>query len=174
MSFNSSLVTVFTAFLVVGCAATYTENRSDDEGVQLMVTKGVYIIMPADGRYGEKAYENSGQMTAAVVDVEFSKFTSEVKVSDACDLDDCLSTLNESEYGYLVDTEILNWEDRATEWSGKPDRISVKMSVYDLSTGDRLSHVILEGKSKWATMGGDHPQDLLPEPVGQYVASLYD
>ncbi|WP_254924651.1 DUF4823 domain-containing protein [Aeromonas sp. A35_P] len=30
-----------------------------------------------------------------------------------------------------------------------------------------------EGKSKWATFGGDHPQDLLPEPTEKYVNSLY-
>jgi len=161
-------------FLLSGCAATYTVNRGNDEGVQLAATKGVYIIRPEDGHYEGEPYEKSGQMTALATEVEFSKYATRVEISDRCVLDACLATLKNSEFGYLVEPRILHWEDRATEWSGKPDKISVKISVYDLSSGDRISQVILDGKSKWATMGGDHPQDLLSEPIGNYVASLYD
>ncbi|WP_428785404.1 DUF4823 domain-containing protein [Vibrio splendidus] len=31
---------------------------------------------------------------------------------------------------------------------------------------------IIEGKSGLATFGGDHPQDLLSEPVSEFMASL--
>jgi hypothetical protein len=44
--------------------------------------------------------------------------------------------------------------------------------VHDAS-GKEIASVVLSGKSRWATFGGDHPEDLLPEPVGQYVATLY-
>lgn len=162
------------AILLSGCTATYNINRGNDEGVQLNTTKGVYIIVPKDGRYGDILYSNSGQMTASVIETEFSKYATHVNISRKCTLDSCLMTLKDSDYGYLVEPIILHWEDRATEWSGKPDIISVKISVYELSSGDRLSQVILEGKSKWATFGGDHPQDLLSEPVSNYIKSLYD
>jgi len=160
--------------LLAGCTSTYTENRGEDFGVQLDVARGVYIITPADGSYGDIDYTGSGEMAAASVEIEFSKFASRVSLSDACELEACLEALKGSDYGYLVEPKILHWEDRSTEWSGKPDRISIKLSIYDISSDERLSQVILEGKSKWATLGGDHPQDLLPEPIGKYVASLYD
>jgi hypothetical protein len=173
--FNKDLLgTLIVVILLSGCTATYNVNRGNDEGVQLAATKGVYIIIPDDGSYGDKQYANSGQMTASAVEVEFSKYAAHVIISDKCALDACLETLRDSKYGYLVEPNIIHWEDRATEWSGKPDKISVKISVYDLSSGDRLSQVILDGKSKWATFGGDHPQDLLSEPVSNYVTSLYD
>ena len=159
--------------LLAGCTATYNVNRGNDEGVQLAATKGVYIIIPDDGRYDGKPYANSGQMTASALEVEFSKYAAHVVMSDKCALEACLVTLKDSKYGYLVEPNILHWEDRATEWSGKPDKISVKISVYELSSGDRLSQVIVDGKSKWATFGGDHPQDLLREPISNYVTSLY-
>jgi len=76
-------------------------------------------------------------------------------------------------YEYYIQSEILHWEDRATEWSGLPDRIEIKISVYDTHSGAELASSILSARSKWATFGGDHPQDLLPEPVKQYVESLY-
>jgi hypothetical protein len=127
---------------------TYNVNRGNDEGVQLAATKGVYIIIPDDGSFNGKQYVNSGQMTASAVEVEFSKYAAHVIISNKCALDACIATLKGSKYGYLIEPNILHWEDRATEWSGKPDKISVKILVYDLSSGDRLSQVILDGKSK--------------------------
>ena len=69
--------------------------------------------------------------------------------------------------------EILHWEDRNTEWSGIKDKIEIKLVVYDAATGNELASTIIAGKIKWATFGGDHPQDLLPEPLKRYVESLY-
>jgi hypothetical protein len=69
--------------------------------------------------------------------------------------------------------EILSWEDRATEWSGIPDSIEIKLSLYDGASGQELSSVVITGKSKWATLGGDHPQDLLAAPFRKFVESLY-
>ena len=69
--------------------------------------------------------------------------------------------------------EILHWKDRATEWSGIPDKIEVKLSVYESNSEKELASTVLSGKSKWATFGGDHPQDLLAEPLNKYIGTLY-
>ena len=45
--------------------------------------------------------------------------------------------------------------------------------VVDVRTDKTLSTVIIDGSSGLATFGGDHPQDLLPEPVGEYVDTLF-
>ena len=74
---------------------------------------------------------------------------------------------------YLVAPEILHWEDRATEWSGKPDRVDVDIRVIAPTSGAVIASSVISGKSKWATFGGDHPQDLLPEPVDEYVGTLF-
>ena len=67
---------------------------------------------------------------------------------------------------------IVLWEDRATEWSGKRDRIIVKITVLDVSSGKLVDATTIQGTSKWATFGGDYPQDLLPVPMRDYVARL--
>ena len=69
--------------------------------------------------------------------------------------------------------EILQWEKRATEWSGRPDQIEIQLVIFDAVTKEVLANSSYSGKSKWLTFGGDHPQDLLPEPTSQYVTSLY-
>jgi hypothetical protein len=85
---------------------------------------------------------------------------------------ECLKNQSTS-VDYFVVPEILHWEDRNTEWSGKKDTLEIKLSVFDAADGTTLATTIISGKSKWATFGGDHPQDLLPEPVNRYVETLY-
>jgi len=64
---------------------------------------------------------------------------------------------------------ILHWEERAT----KSDRVEVKIVVMAVESGTIIDSVVIKGKSKGFTFGGDHPQDLLPEPIDMYVASLF-
>jgi hypothetical protein len=40
-----------------------------------------------------------------------------------------LTHAKENNYGYLVFPTILEWEDRATEWSGIPDKASIKIAM---------------------------------------------
>ena len=83
--------------------------------------------------------------------------------------------IDTEKYGYFVKPVILSWEweDRATEWSGKADRIEIQLIIYDVVTKKERANSSYTGKSKWATFGGDHRQDLLPEPTNSCVNSLY-
>jgi hypothetical protein len=74
---------------------------------------------------------------------------------------------------YLIDPSIAHWEDRATEWSGISDKVELQISIYDTATGRLIERGTVSGRSGLATLGGDHPQDLLPPPVNQYVDSLF-
>ncbi|WP_333692374.1 DUF4823 domain-containing protein [Pseudomonas syringae] len=65
------------------------------------------------------------------------------------------------------------YQDRATEWSMIPDKVEIKVDVVQVSSGDVISSGIIKGKSGLSTLGGDHPQDLLPEPVAEFVDSLF-
>jgi Domain of unknown function (DUF4823) len=67
----------------------------------------------------------------------------------------------------------LQWEDRATEWSAKPDVASVKISIVAAKSGQLIDSAVINGKSGLATFGGDHPQDLLPKPMADYASSMF-
>jgi hypothetical protein len=45
--------------------------------------------------------------------------------------------------------------------------------VIDLASGQPVSSATIDGTSGLATFGGDHPQDLLPEPIKKYVDQLF-
>ena len=159
--------------LIAGCTATYHQQTLSNDARKLDKGKGVFISVPEDGRYGQHEYFNSGQMTANAVKAAFLKYTKTLKVSNECHGDNCFSVIPIETYSYYVKPEILHWEDRATAWSGRPDKVEVMLIVFDTATGVEISTVSLTGKSKIMTFGGDHPQDLLAEPINKYIESLY-
>ena len=63
--------------------------------------------------------------------------------------------------------------DRATEWSARADKVEVQFEAVDVSSGRRIAKTIIKGRSGLATFGGDHPQDLLPEPIDEFVDQLF-
>ncbi len=161
------------AAMISGCAATYTQSTLTEPSAKLIKGKPVLIATPADGFYGSIEYPASGRMTALAVRAAFARYTDTITVSPDCKDLGCLQSSKAINFEYYVIPEILHWEDRATEWSGIPDKIEVKTSIYEGQTWKVVASTIISGKSKWATFGGDHPQDLLPEPLNKFVESLY-
>lgn len=164
---------ILLALLFTGCASKYEQKEVKSLHSKLDTNKKVVISTPKNGMYGNIIYPNSGKMTANIVKAAFARNVSDVKVVNGCSNLSCLSSSDKKNYDYYVKPTILQWEDRATEWSGKSDIVEIKLEVYDLKTLKRLSAISYSGKSKWATLGGDHPQDLLNEPTSKYVNGLY-
>lgn len=161
------------ALLLSGCASTYKQEVVTQPSAKLVRSSSVLIATPKDGAYERKAYQGSGQQTASAVRSAFARFSDKVVISSRCADAPCLRTESKGSFTYFVVPEILHWEDRNTEWSGIPDRVEVKLVVLDGQTNGELASTVISGKSKWATFGGDHPQDLLPEPIKRYVEGLY-
>ena len=164
---------IFLAALLSGCSATYKQNVLQEPSTKLVKGRPIIIATPADGWYGKIQYSGSGRMTAATTRAAFARFSNRILVSAECKDLGCLKNNASGPFDYYVIPEILHWEDRATEWSGLPDKIEVKILVYEGESWKELASTIISGQSKWATFGGDHPQDLLPEPLNSYVESLY-
>ncbi|MFN2048460.1 DUF4823 domain-containing protein [Pantoea agglomerans] len=160
------------AIMLAGCSAKY--NQIDvKQTTELLDRKGsVLIAMPKDGFYDTTVYRSSGQETASAIQAAFTRHSDNVSISQQCSDIQCLKN-NSNDYTYLVVPQILHWEDRATEWSMKPDKIEIKLAIYKSSDLSLLSSSVINGSSKIATWGGDHPQDLLSVPINSYISSLY-
>lgn len=165
------LSAILVSILATGCTAKYAQQDVSTNLTKLDRQMPVTIATPLDGRYETTSYPASGDMTAAAVKTAFSHYANQVTVVNSCRELVCLRQQTPS--GYYVVPEILHWEERATEWSGIPDKIEVKLAIYGPTGAQPLGSTILSGKSKWATFGGDHPQDLLHEPIAEYVKAQY-
>lgn len=162
---------VVMSLVLAACTSTYTQQTVTAAKSQLATTGSVLVATPHDGAYGNINYSGSGSATANAVRAAFSRFSNNVQLVDDCHDISCLRS-NPNNFDYYVVPKILHWEDRATEWSLRKDKIEVKISVYGREDTPIASQ-ILNGESKLFTFGGDHPQDLLAEPISVYVTSLY-
>jgi len=160
------------ALSLAGCVDTYARKTLERSDVKLPRSSAVVIAVPAAGSFADKTYKTSGAQTAAAIHAAFSRETRAVSIAKECTDLPCLIT-NAGNANYYVVPEILRWEDRATEWSGKPDKIEIRIAVIDAATMKEVAITIISGKSKWLTMGGDHPQDLLQAPVDAWVHTLF-
>ncbi len=131
----------------------------------------VAISTPADGVCETKMNAESGKATSAAVRAAFLRYSDNVTIYPDCSNISCLKSKHSMTQGYYVVPVILHWEDRATKWSGIPDKIEIQITIYDATTNNRLASTIISGKSKWASFGGDHPQDLLAAPVNSYISA---
>lgn len=164
------------ALTLLGCQHTYQEINV--AGVpprpKLRTDSTVYVALPPDARHKKEFIFNTGQITAVAVRDAFAKYVKRAYVGRrAQSFAEGLETARATQCAYFIYPSILVWENHATEFSGRRDRIEIKLEVADAATGEILHATILRGLSRWFTDGGDTPQDLLPEPIRNYVASLF-
>jgi hypothetical protein len=168
------ILTIFIAIFLSGCMSDSKQFISTNNNNNIDRVERVYVSVPRDGVYGNINYGGSGKNVSRIITMAFSKYNGIVEsASRYQSFKEAILYAKNNKYNYLVFPTILEWEDRATEWSGISDRVSIKIAVFNVKTEKRLSSAIVKGKSGWATFGGDHPQDLLPEPVEQYTDSLF-
>jgi len=164
-------------FLVtfVSCARHDIKPQSSQAPVQLTRAAKIYVSIPKDGKYYEnKPYVGSGKMVAAALVSELGKYADKVFMGvQAENMSQAILTAQKLSTRYLFFTKILHWEDRATEWSGKPDRLEIQVKIVEVSNKHLLDQTILTGNSSFFTLGGDHPQDMLPKIINDYTVLLF-
>ena len=168
-------IAILTTFLIASCADTHKVIRTGaSPDHRLNATSTIYIAVPPDGVYGANTYHGSGQNTAQIIHSAFAKRSRSTKVARIPQsYEEARDAALSENWEYFVYPAILHWEDRATEWSAIPDKVEVKIEVVETRTDRSVASAVINGSSGLATFGGDHPQDLLPEPIEEFVSSLY-
>jgi hypothetical protein len=176
---NRPIVGGLIAFVLLmqGCSNTYklealplktAPGMTGSSDPMMSVGDQVAIALPKDGQYGETVYAGSGNMVQlAVINCLNSKGLMAVTTEDA----GVAVRQRAKVHQWQVKPIILEWEDRATEWSGKPDRIRIELQTTD-SDGRICDRTVVSGVSKWATFGGDNPQDMLTPALSPWTARL--
>lgn len=167
-------VTAIIVFLISGCANKYKTDAFDPPAQPLSSSASAYVMLAADGAFGSSLYSGSGRSTSQATVAAVSAHLNRVDMaSNKESRDEALRSAKAKGINYVFEPTILHWEDRATEWSGRPDRITIKVVVWDVETGMVLASTVARASSKWGTFGGDHPQDLLPHTMTTFVNGLF-
>lgn len=168
------LLVVVAGFLLAGCSSKYRVDALNAPSARLAPQSSFYVALPKDGAYGNELYPGSGAMAANASVAALSQRANKIEQARTVeDTPQALEAAKQRGLTYVFEPMILHWEDRATEWSGKPDRITLKFTVYDVQSGQAVASTVSRASSKWGTFGGDHPQDLLPVPTQQFVDTLF-
>lgn len=162
--------------LTISCAHSYdmTSDTGSKPDLKLSKQASFWVAVPEDGRFETQVYAGSGATTAMAVATALSEYVEVVEVGKAGDsTEQNLAGARSGNLDYVIEPVIVSWEERATEWSGLPDRISIRLQVIDAKSGKTLNSTVIVGTSRWLTLGGDHPQDLLPAPLGEYAEAIF-
>jgi hypothetical protein len=168
------LTTLAVAAMLTGCADSHQWTPQQSGSARIGASDRIWISTPQDGEYGTHVYKSSGRNTAKIIYNAASTRSRRVQIGGtAANFEEAVGQAQGSAQDILIFPTILRWEDRATEWSMIPDKVEIKVDVVDLRTGDVISSGVIKGRSGLATLGGDHPQDLLPEPVAEFLSSVF-
>lgn len=164
------------SILFCGCAPKYNVIHGNENAKDVHLSKdaSAYISLPEDNTSNGHLYVGSGREVAAELEFLFSKYFSDVvigKSAESCQQG--LTFAKANGYDYQICPQLLQWEDYAIEWSGIPDKIKLKVSIISTKSDEIIDTFLLEGKGKVMSFGGDHPLDIVKEPMIQWVNSLF-
>ncbi len=166
------LLTIVFLMTLSACTAKYDVVRHERK--KLSMTDSYLIAKPKDGKYAEINYNNSGEMTRDALFNELIILGVKAGKEDVTQKKATL-LINARIKGFnmLIFPTILQWEDRATEWSGKRDRAKIQLETIDVETEKTIDNSILVLVGTWWTLGGHHPQDMVNEIVEEYFNQLF-
>jgi Domain of unknown function (DUF4823) len=170
-----SFLIVCVLLTVSACVSTYDVDRPDQVSKRLNASTSAYVTVPPDGHYGQTLYKGSGAKAANAVAAAFRPYLRQVtEAKEPMTLEMALADAREAKADYLIAPSILHWEDRATLWSGRSDRVRIELCVIEVSTGDVVEKATIKGTSGFAAFWvRRRPEQLLPAPLKEYVASLF-
>ncbi len=160
--------------LMTACVHKY-DVPEDQPSLDLIArSTRVFVRQCKDGADDRpKTYKGSGSWTQSAIAEALRDRGARVIEGDAGgNLADALANARAANAEILVSSKIAHWSDRVTEWSGIPDRITINITVVDVSSGKSINRQSVKASSRWATLGGDHPQDLLPELTRRWANTV--
>jgi len=129
---------VILMLILASCSSKYKTDNFQAPSQPLSSSRTAYVMMARDGYYGAKTYAGSGRTVSQNLHSAISVHLSKSELAQTTEsLDQALAKARAMAAAYLFDPMILNWEDRATQWSGRPDRISIKITVWDAASGKK-------------------------------------
>lgn len=136
----------------------------------------ICVLVPPDASFEGESYSGSGSEVAEKIRNALknigrpSRLVSQVQAN-------ALTICGEKEATLVLQPTILHYEDRVTGWSGKPDRVELKLSLYKFDQPDQKRSIFYEAKSStmhsaFFEWGNARPSALLTEDFEHSVRKL--
>jgi hypothetical protein len=156
------------AALLTGCAAH--KGYLPPAQANAPATDRLCVTTAVDGKYGDETYTGSGkELSGRVLTIlRDSRLGGSILVS-ASDEAEGIRQCGDKGFDYMLEPRVLHWEDRATQWSGLRDRISVDLALSRVSPYEVVRRGTFSANNSWFTLVNNPPEDLLDEDFASFV-----
>jgi hypothetical protein len=177
---KTALIIVLTSTLTA-CIAVPTSQTNPVRGDLIIARNAnapVCIVVPEDGSYNGHAYIRSGLLIANRIEhfvQKIGRSTCQVTKGTESFQAACIQAGAEM----VLVPQILTYENRATGWSGKPDRIEIRLTLANIWQLDRERTVVYEARSNilasaFLEWGNANPVALLGAEFGETIERLFE
>lgn len=167
-----ALLLVCASLVCCGPSSVY-EWTIKPEALPRVPAEGVYVCTPADRTFEKQANAGSGDLTAQALVTALRTRVSRVDRSVApVTSDQGLLEARAGGYEVMLFPTILHWEERASNWSGKLDKLRLRIDLVDVESGDVTLSTTLAGEGADGE-GGSHVENLLPAPLRVFSAAVF-
>lgn len=160
------------AMVGAGCASSQTTGGP--VGGQGPLRKGkVLVLAAADGkeRGGDVAAGSGRAVSAALRDGLIARGYAPL-LTEQTSFAAAVSEARALGYDYVLKVTILEWEDNATEWSGRPDSAALSLELFDLSPVLVATATHRKKAASMALLSGT-PDRFLPELIQFTLSRIF-
>ena len=167
----STLLLFTAAILMNGCTASYQSEFMTPQ-TYMQNQASILIVTPENGRYETIEYPSSGIDVASTLAQELGKYSSKIAtIPTPVTINDIGDDVLQ-QYNYVFIPQILHWEDRATGWSFRPDRIEILFEIYN-NKRELIDAYRIKGRSAYVVWVSKQPKSLLPRPIRTMCEDLF-
>ena len=130
------------------------------------------VMLSRDGKYEAIDYPKSGMIVSLRIQKNLRERFKDVTLINTISRQKAIDDSKKQNIKYLVIPLVLHWEDRATNWSGKPDIIKIQLSLYDVNSGKIVKSSLFHAESTWWTLVNTPPEEMLDQSFDQAVLNL--
>ncbi len=166
---------VFVAVVLTGCASPVMPEYNAPISRKVPLDSGarVYVTWARDGFFEGRRYETSGEAAAyQLAEAARTRFAGSDMATGEMPEAESLKMARQLKARYVLSPTILHWEDRATEWSGRPDKIAIEVVARDAGTGEILDLCDMNTECSYFAPAGQQPEALLPGLFAAYLDYL--
>ncbi len=170
------LATALLGALVLSCAGM--QRKSTGEwlpGKALGSDHSVLLMRIPDAiEAGEGPAGGSGTALMSEIRELLLQKNIRLGISEETTVAGAAKSAREQGLAYVLKVVISQWEENATEWSGKPDVVGASAELYDSATGGLVavaSHKVTGSTSAWTSRT---PDRFYPEIADNLLGRLFD
>jgi hypothetical protein len=121
--------------LLTACSANRTIEGAWLPGTELIPGASVLILPVGDGiERSDGPASGSGAAVTSSIRNQLIEHGFSPRVAESTRLSSALSEAEKLDFTYVLKGVLTEWEDNATEWSGKPDRAALSLELYEVQS----------------------------------------